>query len=125
MDFGTYTEEQYFDDMYRMTRYRTDPELCDILVHNSLPTWQWLTKQGVKFQTSQGRQAFKVDGKFKFWGGLCVEIWGGGPGLVDMEHDICAKKGIDIRYETAGVSLLTDDEGRVTGVKVRHKGRTS
>lgn len=125
MDFGTYTAEQYFDDMYRMTRYRTDPELCDILVNNSLPTWQWLRQQGVKFQTSQGRQAFKVDGKFKFWGGLCIEIWGGGPGLVDMEHEICAKKGIDIRYETAGVSLLTDDEGRVTGVKVRHKGRTS
>ena len=47
MDFGTYTSEQYFDDMYRMTRYRTDPELCDILVHNSLPTWQWLKQQGV------------------------------------------------------------------------------
>ena len=41
MDFGTYTEEQYFDDMYRMTRYRTDPELCDILVKNSTATWQW------------------------------------------------------------------------------------
>jgi tricarballylate dehydrogenase len=122
MDFGTYTAEQYFDDMYRMTRYRTDPELCELLVNNSLPTWQWLKTQGVRFQTSQGRQAFKVDGKYKFWGGLCVEIWGGGPGLVDMEHDIAAKKGIDIRYETAGVSLLTDDNG-ITGVRTRHKGR--
>ena len=122
MDFGTYTEEQYFDDMYRMTRYRTDPELCDLLVHNSLPTWQWMRKQGVRFQTSQGRQAFKVDGKFKFWGGLCIEIWGGGPGLIDMEHAICEKKGIEIRYETAGHSLITDDGGRVTGVKARSKG---
>ena len=51
MDFGTYTEEQYFDDMYRMTRYRTDPELCDILVNNSPTTWHWLRKHGVKFQT--------------------------------------------------------------------------
>ena len=82
-DFGTYTEEQYFDDMYRMTRYRTDPELCDILVKNSTAAWQWWRKHGVKFQTSEGRQAFKVDGKFKFWGGLCVETWGGGHGLID------------------------------------------
>ena len=124
MDFGSYTAEQYFDDMYRMTRYRTDPELCDLLVNNSLPTWQWLKTQGVRFQTSQGRQAFKVDGKYKFWGGLCVEIWGGGPGLVDMEHDIAAKKGIDIRYETAGVSLLTNDDGNVNGVRTRQKGKT-
>jgi tricarballylate dehydrogenase len=123
MDFGSYSAEQYFDDMYRMTRYRTDPELCELLVNNSLSTWQWLKAQGVRFQTSQGRQAFKVDGKYKFWGGLCVEIWGGGPGLVDMEHAIAEKKGVDIRYETAGVSLLTDDSG-VTGMRTRHKGKT-
>ncbi len=123
MDFGSYTAEQYFDDMYRMTRYRTDPELCELLVNKSLPTWQWLKSQGVRFQTSQGRQAFKVDGKFKFWGGLCVEIWGGGPGLIDMEHAIAEKKGVDIRYETSGVSLLTDDTG-ITGVRARHKGKT-
>ena len=40
MDFGSYTAEQYFDDMYRMTRYRTDPDLCELLVNNSLSTWQ-------------------------------------------------------------------------------------
>jgi tricarballylate dehydrogenase len=123
MDFGVYTHEQFFDDMYRMTRYRTDPELCDILVNNSLSTWQWMKAQGVKFQTSQGRQAFKVDGKYRFWGGLCIETWGGGHGLVDTQHAIAAKKGIDIHYETAGVALLTDDDGGVCGVKARHKGR--
>jgi tricarballylate dehydrogenase len=123
MDFGTYTHEQYFDDMYRMTRYRTDPELCDILVNNSLSTWQWLKKHGVKFQTSQGRQAFKVDGKYKFWGGLCIETWGGGHGLIDTEHAICEKLGVDIRYETAGHSLLTDENGGVIGVTARQKGR--
>lgn len=122
MDFGSYTAEQYFDDMYRMTRYRTDPELCELLVNNSLSTWQWMKAQGVRFQTSQGRQAFKVDGKFKFWGGLCMEIWGGGPGLVDMEHAIAEKKGIDIRYETSGVALLTGDSG-ITGARVRHAGK--
>ena len=26
-DFGTYTEDQFFDDMVRVTQYRTDPEL--------------------------------------------------------------------------------------------------
>jgi tricarballylate dehydrogenase len=120
MDFGTYTEEQYFDDMYRMTRYRTDPELCDILVKNSTATWQWWRKHGVRFQTSQGRQAFKVDGVYKFWGGLCVETWGGGHGLIDTQHALCAKSGVDIRYETTGVSLVMNDDGTVGGVKIRH-----
>src|SRR6476661_9691165 len=34
-DFGTYTEAQFFDDMGRVTEYRTDPELCEILVTRS------------------------------------------------------------------------------------------
>jgi tricarballylate dehydrogenase len=31
-DFGTYTEEKFFDDMGRVTEYRTDPDLCEVLV---------------------------------------------------------------------------------------------
>src|SRR5919108_291957 len=31
-DFGTYTEDQFFDDMARVTEYRADPELVDLLV---------------------------------------------------------------------------------------------
>src|ERR1700693_3933901 len=26
VDFGTYTEEQFFDDMFALTQFRTDPE---------------------------------------------------------------------------------------------------
>ena len=32
-DFGTYTEEKFFDDMGRVTEYRTYPELCEILIN--------------------------------------------------------------------------------------------
>jgi tricarballylate dehydrogenase len=121
-DFGTYTQDQFFDDMFRVTQFRTDPDLCEILVKRSLPTLQWMRKQGVRFQTSHGRQAFKVDGRFQFWGGLSVEVWGGGPGLVDMLLESAEKKGIKILYETAGISLLKDNDG-VHGVRVREKGR--
>src|SRR4029078_6726815 len=37
-DFGTYTQEQFFDDMARVTQYRTDPDLCELLVTRSLDT---------------------------------------------------------------------------------------
>jgi tricarballylate dehydrogenase len=40
--------------------------------------------KGVRFIPIYGRQAFKIDGKFKFWGGLTIESVGGGPGLVAM-----------------------------------------
>jgi tricarballylate dehydrogenase len=72
-DFGSYTAEQFFDDMGRVTEYRTDPELCELLVTRSRDTILWMRNKGVRFQPIYGRQAFQVDGKFKFWGGLTIE----------------------------------------------------
>ena len=123
-DFGAYTADNYFDDMGRITQYRTDPDLCELLISRSFETLVWLRKKGVKFQASYGRQSYKIDDKrFKFWGGLAAETWGGGPGLVDNEHKACAREGVTIYYETPAVALLTDDDGRVTGVRARHKGK--
>jgi tricarballylate dehydrogenase len=121
-DFGQYTEDQFFDDMFRVTQFRTDPELVELLVRRSLPTLQWMRAQGIKFRTSHGRQAYKIDGRFKFWGGLCCEVWGGGPGLVEMEHQAAERKGITIAYETPANKLIYDDDG-VRGVVAIQGGR--
>ena len=120
-DFGTYTEEQFFDDMFRVTRFRTDPALCERIVRSSRDTMHWMRSKGIRFMPIYGRQAFKVDGRFKFWGGLTLESWGGGEGLVDAHTQIAKESGIEIRYSTRAIELLTDGHA-VTGVKVRHKG---
>jgi len=54
----------------------------------------WMRGRGVRFAPIYGRQAFKVEGRFKFWGGLTVEAWGGGPGLVDSLYAIASRNGI-------------------------------
>ena len=120
-DFGTYTEDQFFDDMFRVTQYRTDPELCDVLVRQSFPTIKWMREKGIRFVPIYGRQAFKVDGKFKFWGGLTVEAVGGGPGLVDMLTAAAGKANVEIRYEARALELLFDGTA-VKGVRIRHLG---
>ena len=122
-DFGTYTEEKFFDDMGRVTEYRTDPDLCELLVKKSRETIRWMRGKGVRFQPIYGRQAFKVDGKFKFWGGLTVEAWGGGPGLVEALTGAAKKNSVTVAYETRAVNLIADDEG-VKGVRVKHEGKT-
>ena len=47
-DFGTYTAENFFDDMFRVTRYRTDQELCDRLVNRSFDALLWLRGKGMR-----------------------------------------------------------------------------
>src|SRR5689334_17353499 len=122
-DFGTYTEEQFLDDMARLTEYRCDPDLTEILVKHSLPTAQWMRKRGVRFTAAWGRQAFRIGGRFKFWGGLTVEAVGGGPGLVEAETQLAKKAGIEVWYGARAMSLIADDAG-VHGVVVRRNGKT-
>ncbi len=122
-DFGTYTRENFYDDMARMTQYRSDPDLTEILIENSYPTISWMFQQGVRFMPMYGRQAFNVDGKFKFWGGLTVETWGGGPGLIDNLHKAAEKAAIPIICDCRAMNLEIDDDG-ITGVIVKHQGKT-
>src|ERR1700756_3189825 len=121
-DFGTYTKEQFFDDMARVTQNRADPDLVDLLVTRSFDTFCWMRDKGVRFIPIYGRQAFKIGGKFKFWGGLTVEAVGGGPGLVNMLTESAKKRGIEIRYRTRATDLLFNGD-RVEGVRVRHDGQ--
>ena len=120
-DFGTYTQQQFFEDMGRITQYRCDPDLTEILVTQSRDTLLWMHAKGVRFQPIWGRQAFRVDGRFKFWGGLTVEAWGGGPGLVEALTRSARTQGIEIRYESRAVSLMAN-AGGVHGVRVRSAG---
>src|SRR5271165_3752570 len=118
-DFGTYTADQFFDDMARVTQHRADPDLVERLVTESFPTLSWMRGKGVRFIPIYCRQAFKIDGKFKFWGGLTVEAVGGGPGLIKMLTEAAGKREIEIRYQTRALKLLFDGV-RVGGVRIRH-----
>ncbi|MGE0748389.1 MAG: FAD-dependent tricarballylate dehydrogenase TcuA [Rhodospirillales bacterium] len=121
-DFGTYTQDQFFDDIFRVTQYRTDPEMAETLVTKSLETLIWMRSKGVQFVPIYGRQAFKIDGKFKFWGGLTVESRGGGPGLYEYLTNAAKKQDIDIFFETRAIELLYDGN-TVRGVKVKSGGK--
>jgi tricarballylate dehydrogenase len=120
VDIGTYTEEQYYDDIGRLTEYRSDPDLTEILITKSFETGVWMRGKGVRFQLGLGRQAFRVDGKFKFWGGLACHIWGGGKELMKALHARAARDGVTVLYETPAIGLLQGDRG-VEGVRVRHR----
>ena len=122
-DFGAYTENQFFDDMARVTENRADPDLVELLVRRSRQTMMWLRGKGFRFVPIYGRQAFKVDGRFKFWGGLTVEAWGGGPGLVEAHKKAADANGIRIFYGARAMSLRHGDDG-VHGLNVRYQGKS-
>ena len=123
-DFGTYSAGQYFDDMARLTHYRAQVELVETLVAGSRPALEWMRAKGVRFQPSYHRQAFKVDGRFRFWGGLAVESWGGGAGMMDALYKAANAVDVPVHYETRAVELQRNDDGVVVGVTARRNGKT-
>lgn len=122
-DFGTYTSDQFFADMDRITQFRADSDLVPIMVNQSLETMIWLQSYGVRFIPAYGHQAYQVDGKFKFWGGLTVLANGGGPGLIDALSAAVERSDVQILYGMRAVSLIYED-GIVCGVTVRQEGKT-
>ncbi len=123
-DFGSYSEEQFFDDMGRVTNYRCDPDLTEVLVKQSFGTIQWLRENGIRFIPKYGKQAFKVGGKFKFSGGVVVEVSGGGAGLVEALYKLVQERGVRVLYNARALSLIRDDAG-VHGVLARVDGKTT
>src|SRR2546426_407535 len=79
MEVDPYTEETFYDDLMRVTEDCADPDLAMLLVRQSQPTVRWMRDRGVRWIPMFGRQAYKVDGRFRFWGGLVLEAGGGGP----------------------------------------------
>jgi tricarballylate dehydrogenase len=114
-----YPEEQFYDDLMRVTESRSDPDLAHHLVWRSRPTVLWMRAQGIRWILMYGRQSFRVGDRHRFWGGLAVEAVGGGPGLVEALYERARKGGIEVRYGQGARRLLLDDRGAVRGVVTR------
>ena len=121
-DYGTNTREEFLDTIYRLTSYRTDADLSELLVNRSLETMAWLRTKNVRFVPNYGRQSGMVNGKRKFFGNMPIEVSGGGAGLVQYLDAAAKKAGIEVFYETRGTSLIYDGE-KVTGVRARKQGK--
>jgi len=121
-DWDTNTTEQFYDDLYQVTAFRTDPQLSEIMITKSLEAMIWLRQQGVRFVPNYRAASAVVEGRRVFFGRMPVEVAGGGPGLVQYLDDAAIKKGVEIFYETRAVSLIYDGE-RVRGVNAKRGGK--
>ncbi|KAK1955852.1 FAD/NAD(P)-binding domain-containing protein [Colletotrichum sublineola] len=110
IDLAPYTNENFAKDMENVCAGRSDKELSRALIADSRSTVKWLAGHGIRFQLSFNRQAYEVDGRFKFWGGLCLKTEDGGKGLI-ADHLAAAKNsGVLLSWGTGlkGVKRQTE-----------------
>ncbi|ORX61621.1 tricarballylate dehydrogenase, partial [Hesseltinella vesiculosa] len=124
VDLEPYTEDQFYDDIMRVTTGRADPVLAETLVKGSRETIGWMAGLGIEFKLSFHRQAYQVQGRYQFWGGLVLSTINGGKGLMARWEQAAETKKVDVIYGTTCLGLWTNsDTSAVQGVRVRHCGQ--
>jgi tricarballylate dehydrogenase len=124
IDLPPYGEEEFGQDLRRVTHGRCDPELSAVLVGDSLAAVGWMRQQGVRWELMFARQSYRVGDRIRFWGGLALGAIGGGKGLIEAHGAAARSRGVEIRYGAAAVGLEQAPDGRVVGVVVRsERGR--
>ncbi|CZS93796.1 related to succinate dehydrogenase/fumarate reductase, flavoprotein subunit [Rhynchosporium graminicola] len=110
--------------MERITHGKYDRELGRTLVEESTSAIQWLASNGVRFQLSFNRQAYKVNGRYKFWGGLCLKTEDGGRGHVQDHQKAAAKHGVKVLHQTGAKKINLDPEtGAFKSLLVDRQGK--
>jgi tricarballylate dehydrogenase len=115
-DLEPYTGDFFLADMRRVTLGRCDPELTQAVIDDIPGGLRWLRRAGVRFRLMHERQAYEVDGRWRFWGGLALGTVDGGKGLIAQLHAAVLESGVEMRFERAVDRLLLDGSGRVCGL---------
>jgi len=95
-----YTEDQFYDDLMRVPTawpIRNWPSFSSQTHSNA----KMVAGAGVRFVLAFGRQAFKREDKYYFWGGLLVEAVGL-VGLSDQQFAVAERLGVEICYARKG-----------------------
>ncbi|KAL6852381.1 hypothetical protein ACO1O0_006925 [Amphichorda felina] len=105
IDLAPYTTTDFARDMHTVCGGRSDKHLSRVLVHESGDAVRWLARNGVRFWLSFNRQAYEVDGRIKFWGGLCLRTPDGGKSLIQDLRHAAARQGVTTCFSTALTGL--------------------
>ncbi|RDW90517.1 uncharacterized protein DSM5745_02292 [Aspergillus mulundensis] len=126
IDVEPYTAANFSDDIARICVGRSYPDLSRTLVQDSNDAVKWLASHGVRFQLSFNRQAYEIDGRIKFWGGMCLKTQDGGKGLIEDERAAAEKLGVEILFNTSAKRLILNPAtGGIHSVIVQETSRSS
>lgn len=105
IELTPYTHNDFAADLRRVCMGRSNPGLANTLISDSNAAVKWLSELGLQFQLSFNRQAYEIDGKIKFWGGLCLKTADGGKGLIHDLRLAAKRHAVKTLWSTAFLSL--------------------
>jgi tricarballylate dehydrogenase len=98
---GPYCEDEFFDDLLRVTEGNTDEPLARHMIHESKDMLTWIAEQGVRFQPSLG-------GTLSL-GRTNSFFLGGGRAMLNTLYHTAERLGVEILYDAEVVDLEIDN----------------
>src|SRR6187397_166476 len=98
---GPYTEEEFFDDLLRITGGQTDEELARLMIHDSKDMLNWIVDQGIRWQPLLG-------GTLSL-GRTNSFFLGGGRAMLNALYLTAEKLGVEIAYDAEVTDLQIED----------------
>lgn len=109
----SYSEEEYFEDLMRVTAGKTNQKLARMTIAESKVVTAWMAGQGVRFQKSLGG-TLSLSRTNPFF-------LGGGKALLNAYYVRAQELEIDVAYDTEVVDLEVDD-GFFVAARLRANG---
>src|ERR1700760_3778187 len=94
---GPYTEDEFFDDLLRVTGGQTDEELARLMIHDSKDMLNWIVEQGVRWQPSLG-------GTLSL-GRTNSFFLGGGRAMLNALYLPAEQLGVEVMYDAEVIDL--------------------
>lgn len=111
----TYSEEEYFDDLLKVTGGKTDEHLARLAIRSSEACLPWMEDRGVRFQPSlSGTLSLARTNAF---------FLGGGKGLLNAYYRTAAALGVAVEYEAQVTHLQLEDD-KIVWVEYTQNGAT-
>jgi tricarballylate dehydrogenase len=98
---GPYTEQEFWDDLLRITGGQTDEELAKFMIRESKDILDWIVEQGVRWQPSLG-------GTLSL-GRTNSFFLGGGRAMLNALYLTAEKLGVEILYDAEVTDLVVED----------------
>jgi tricarballylate dehydrogenase len=99
---GPYSEDEFWDDLIRVTEGQTDEALARLMIRESKETLPWIEAQGVRFQPSLGG-ALALGRTNSFF-------LGGGRAMLNALYRTAESLGVQVAYDTEVVGLQLDGD---------------
>jgi tricarballylate dehydrogenase len=98
---GPYTEDEFWDDLLRVTGGNTDEQLARFMIARSKPMLGWIGEQGVRFQPSLG-------GTLSL-GRTNSFFLGGGRAMLNALYRTAESLGVRVIYDSPAIGLDIED----------------